>query len=117
MNPTWIVPFEPNSHFTSREPELARLEEILFGKYRTGKLAITGLGGVGKTQLVIELLYRVADKPKHYSVILITAVNLESLHQSYLDVAWQLGIPGCEDDKADVKRLVQVHLSKESTGQ
>jgi hypothetical protein len=41
---------------------------------------------------------------------------MESLHQSYLDVARQLGIPGYEDDKADVKRLVQVHLSKESTG-
>ena len=116
INPTKIVPFERNSRFTGREPELARLEEMLFSKHRTAKLAITGLGGVGKTQLVIELLYRVADKQKHCSVIWISAVNMESLHQSYLDVARQLGIPGFEDDKADVKRLVQAHLSKESTG-
>ncbi|KAF2190316.1 HET-domain-containing protein [Zopfia rhizophila CBS 207.26] len=117
VNPTWIVPFERNPRFTGREPELTRLEEMLFGKHRTAKLAITGLGGVGKTQLFIELLYRVADKQKHCSVIWISAVNMESLHQSYLDVARQLGIPGCEDDKANVKRLVQTHLSKESTGQ
>ncbi|OCL11362.1 HET-domain-containing protein [Glonium stellatum] len=116
VNPTWIVPFERNPRFTGREPELTRLEEMLSSKHCTAKLAIAGLGGVGKTQLVIELLYRVADKQKHCSVIWISAVNMESLHQSYLDVARQLGIPGFEDDKADVKSLVQAHLSKESTG-
>ncbi|KAF1809666.1 HET-domain-containing protein [Eremomyces bilateralis CBS 781.70] len=115
-NPTWVVPFERNSRFTGREPELARLEEMLFSKHRTAKLAITGLGGVGKTQLVIELLYRVADKQKHCSVIWISAVNMESLHQSYLDATRQLGISGFKDNKADIKRLVQDHLSKESTG-
>jgi Cdc6-like AAA superfamily ATPase len=111
-----MVPFERNSRFTGREPELARLEEMLFGKHRTAKLAITSLGGVGKTQLVIELLHRVVDKQNHYSVIWISAVNMESLHQSYLDIARQLSIPRCEDDKADIKRLVQVYLSKESIG-
>ncbi|KAF2253361.1 HET-domain-containing protein [Trematosphaeria pertusa] len=113
----WLVPFERNPRFTGREPELTRLEEMLFGTHHAAKLAITGLGGVGKTQLVTELLYRVADKQKHCSFIWISAVNVESLHQSYLDVSRQLGIPGGEDDKADVKRLVQAHLSKESTGQ
>jgi tetratricopeptide (TPR) repeat protein len=116
VNPIWTVPFERNSHFTGRESELTRLEEMLFGKHRTAKLAITGLGGVGKTQLVIELLHRVVDRQKHCSVIWVSTVNIESLQQSYLDVARQLGILGFEDDNADVKRLVQTHLSKESTG-
>jgi hypothetical protein len=35
----------------------------------------------------------------------------------YLDVAQQLGIPRWEEDKADVKRLMQGYLSKESIGQ
>ncbi len=116
VNPTWIVPFERNPRFTGREPELTQLEDMLFGNHRTAKLAITGLGGVGKTQLIIELLYHVADMQKHCSVIWISTVNMESLHQSYLDVARQLGIPGFKDDKADVKRIVQAHLSKESAG-
>jgi hypothetical protein len=42
---------------------------------------------------------------------------MESLQQAYRDVAQQLGIPGWKEDKADVKRLVQGHLSKESAGQ
>jgi tetratricopeptide (TPR) repeat protein len=113
------VPFERNPRFTGREPQLAQLEGMLFAEDRskdhTIKIAITGLGGVGKTQLVLELLFRTREKHKDCSVIWIP--NAETLHQAYLNVMRQLGIPGWDDDKADVKRLVQEHLSKESTGQ
>lgn len=73
-----------------------------------------GLGGVGKTQLVLELLFRTKDKHPDCSIIWIPATNKESLHQAYLDAAQQLGIPGWEDDKEDVKRLVQGYLGKEN---
>jgi tetratricopeptide (TPR) repeat protein len=75
-----------------------------------------GLGGVGKTQLVLELLFRTKCKHANCTIIWIPATNSESLHQAYLEVAQQLGIPGWEDDEQDVKRLVQEYLSKESTG-
>ena len=80
INPKWTVPLERNPHFTGREFELAWLEEKLFSKNRIAKLAVTGLGGVGKTQLVLELLLRISDKRKNCSIIWITATNLESLH-------------------------------------
>ena len=75
-----------------------------------------GLGGVGKTQLALALVYRIRDKYKDCLVIWIPATNMESLHQAYLDVARQLMIPGADEEKADAKKLVQEHLSKESTG-
>ena len=90
---------------------------MLFAKDYTTRIAITGLGGVGKIQLVLELLYRTKEKHKHCSIIWIPATNMESLYQAYLDVARQLGILGLEDEKTDVKRLVQRHLSKENVGQ
>jgi tetratricopeptide (TPR) repeat protein len=114
---TWIVPFERNSCFTGREPELTKLQKALFIGNQTTKIAITGLGGVGKTQLALELVYRVSTKYKHCSVIWIPATNEESLEQAYLDIAKQLGISGYENDKADVKKLVQSHLSDESVAQ
>ena len=82
----------------------------------TAKVAIIGLGGVGKTQVVLELLFRTRDKDPDCSIIWIPATNRESLHQAYLEAAKQLGIPGLQDDKEDVKRLVQGYLSQESTG-
>jgi Cdc6-like AAA superfamily ATPase len=110
------VPFERNPSFTGLESQLAHIEEKLLVGDRTSKVAVTGLGGVGKTQLALELVYRVREKYRNCSIIWIPATNMESLHQAYLEVARQLGIAGCEEDQADVKRLVQGHLSKESTG-
>lgn len=112
----WIVPFEKNPHFTGRESQLHQLEEKLFNKDHTSKIAITGLGGIGKTRLILELLYRTKEKYKDCSVLWIPATNMESLYQAYLDVAQELGIPGWEEEKADIKKLVQGYLSKESAG-
>lgn len=113
----WIVPFERNLCFTGRESELAQLEEKLFRENQTTKIAITGLGGIGKTNLLIELVYQIREKYKDCSIIWLPATNVESLEQAYLGVAQQLGIPGWAEDKANVKRLVQSYLSKESSGQ
>ncbi|KAF8865625.1 HET-domain-containing protein [Acephala macrosclerotiorum] len=117
IDSTWIVPFRRNPSFTGRQSQLAQLEEMLFAKDHTAKIAITGLGGVGKTQLVLELLYRTKEKHNHFSIIWIPAISLESLYQAYLDIARQLGIPGWEGEKADVKKLVQDYLSRDSAGQ
>ncbi|RYP24058.1 hypothetical protein DL765_000786 [Monosporascus sp. GIB2] len=116
-NCTWMVPFEQNPSFTGRESELEFLRQMLFTGHQTAKVAITGLGGVGKTQLALELVYRIRAEHKNCSVIWIPATSKETLGQAYLNAAGQLGISGCEDDKADVKRLVRDHLSSESAGQ
>ena len=111
------MPFDRNPNFTGRRAQLAQLEGKLFVGEQTTKVAITGLGGIGKTQLVLALVYRIREKYRNCSVIWIPATNMESLHQAYLDVARRLSIAGCEEEKADVKRLVQCYLSKESAGQ
>ncbi len=46
----------------------------------------------------------------------IPATNTESLHQGYLDVARQLNILGWEDEKTNVRALVQEYLSKNDMG-
>ncbi|KFY31849.1 hypothetical protein V493_00740, partial [Pseudogymnoascus sp. VKM F-4281 (FW-2241)] len=113
----YIIPFEKNRRFTGRESELTQLEKMLFAEDQTTKVAVSGLGGVGKTSLVIELVHRIRKKHENCSVLWIPATNLESLHQAYLAVACKFGIRGWEEGSADVKRLVQEFLSRESTGQ
>ena len=100
-----------------RHSQLDRLKNTLFAKGQPQKLAITGLGGVGKTQIALELAYQIRENFPECSIFWIPVTNTESLQQAYLDVGRQLGILGLQDEKADVKKLVQCYLSQESSGQ
>src|ERR1700722_1716032 len=62
QNGCWMVPFKRNPRFLGRHNEIVKLEQKILGKDRGRKMAITGLGGVGKTQIALELAYRVRDK-------------------------------------------------------
>lgn len=52
---TWSIPVSKSLHFTGRDKLLRELEESL--SQNTSCLAIIGMGGVGKTQLVLEYLH------------------------------------------------------------
>ncbi|KAF1814281.1 HET-domain-containing protein [Eremomyces bilateralis CBS 781.70] len=111
------IPFERNLRFTGRESELSQIEKLLFRHDQTTKVAITGLGGVGKTQLAIETVYRIMEKWSNYSVFWIPATDSETLLQAYSTIAQELDIPGRNEQGVDVKRLVQNYLSNEDAGQ
>jgi tetratricopeptide (TPR) repeat protein len=111
------VPFIRNQQFVGRDSYLNRLESALFTEHQPAKFAITGLGGMGKTQIVLELAYRAREKNQDCSVFWVPATNAESLQQAFIDIGQQLGILRSEDEQANVKKLVQGHLSQQSMGQ
>jgi hypothetical protein len=112
----FVVPFDRNPRFIGRESLLVDLEQKLFVGEQTTKTAIIGLGGIGKTQLALELAYRTRAKYKNCSVFWIPATDMDSLHLAYQEVSRQLRIPGYNEEKADIKNLVQTHLSRENSG-
>ncbi|RYP78486.1 hypothetical protein DL771_000439 [Monosporascus sp. 5C6A] len=113
----WSVPLPRNHHFVGRSSQLHELEASLFGEKHCFKIAVIGLGGVGKTQIVLELVYRTREKRPECSVFWISATNMENVQQAYLRIAQQLRIPQSEDKKEDVSELVQHYLSQENAGQ
>jgi tetratricopeptide (TPR) repeat protein/transcriptional regulator with XRE-family HTH domain len=61
--PVWNVPYRRNPFFTGREDVLQRLSDA----FTTGKRVvltqiISGLGGIGKTQIAVEYAYRHRDE-------------------------------------------------------
>ncbi|KAL6228908.1 hypothetical protein BDW75DRAFT_226021 [Aspergillus navahoensis] len=50
----FMIPFGRNYRFVGRHDEIRGLEELISGPDGAKKLAITGLGGVGKTQIALS---------------------------------------------------------------
>ncbi|KAJ5101052.1 Tetratricopeptide-like helical [Penicillium angulare] len=110
----WMVPFARNTRFVGRQEEIRRLENFMSKPLGPNKIAIHGLGGIGKTQIALELAYRIRDKNPECSIFWIPCTNYESVEQTYLNIALTLGISNAESAKA--KEQVKVHLSQASAG-
>src|SRR5579883_1962746 len=87
LPPVWNVPFPRNPFFTGREAELHALHTQLAG----GSTAISGLGGVGKTQLAVEYAYR--HRQEYQAVLWVRADSVEALTASYSELARLLALP------------------------
>src|SRR5881409_1619 len=87
----WSVPYARNIHFTGREEELADLKRSLISDQASRRVqVICGLGGVGKTQLALEYVYR--NKNDYNVVWWINADEPATLALGYAKLATQLGM-------------------------
>ncbi|KAF2260812.1 HET-domain-containing protein [Lojkania enalia] len=108
-----IIHFSRNKRFVGRQSKLAEVEAILFTGKQTTRIAITGEGGTGKSQLALEIAYRIKEKEKACSVFWIDASDIDSVYQAYASIAQKLKIPGWEDEEADAMRLVKLYLGED----
>ncbi|QIW98225.1 hypothetical protein AMS68_003743 [Peltaster fructicola] len=111
------LPFPKNRHFVGREAALEQLEQRLLIKKDCQKLAIVGLGGVGKTQVALSFAYHVKDKCPTYSIFWISAVSKETIEQGFTEIARLLHICTSLDGAEDIKVLVQQRLSMTAAGE
>ncbi|KAK0745442.1 P-loop containing nucleoside triphosphate hydrolase protein [Schizothecium vesticola] len=115
----FIVPFGRNMDFVGRKPILGQLLERVPPSAMEGdcqRTAIEGLGGVGKTQIALEIAFRIGDALPDCSVFWVPAVDATSFENAYRAIGQQLSVPGIDEEKADVKALVKAALSRQSTG-
>ncbi|OQE24999.1 hypothetical protein PENFLA_c009G00094 [Penicillium flavigenum] len=105
------IPFAPNKGFGGRERELTQLEELLFPKEsEADRVAISGLDGVGKTRLAMQIVHRTEKAQPESSIFWIPAKDTETLERKYTQIVRKLKLPGSEDPEADAKKLLQNHL-------
>ncbi|KKA23702.1 kinesin light chain 1, partial [Rasamsonia emersonii CBS 393.64] len=115
QDPCFSVPFIRNRQFVNRG-QLDEVERRLFIEGNCPKVAIYGLGGVGKTQIALELAYRTREQRPDYSVFWVPATTVENFQQAYLDIGRKLHLLQPKEQKEDIKKIVRDYLSRESAG-
>ena len=101
--PIWNIPYRQNPYFTGREELLEALHQKLTTEHTTTLTqAITGLGGIGKTQTAIEYAYR--HREDYRIIWWLRAEELTTLAADYAQLATQLNLP---EHKA-TKQAIQI---------
>jgi response regulator RpfG family c-di-GMP phosphodiesterase len=101
----WHVPYNRNPHFTGREAALDDLAAMLKqGETNTLTQAITGLGGIGKTQLALEYAFRHASD---YAGVWWFRMEETStaLIKDFSELAYRLDLP--ERDEKDPRMVIE----------
>ncbi|XDG04957.1 hypothetical protein ABKA04_004572 [Annulohypoxylon sp. FPYF3050] len=116
----FMVSLGRNKNFVGREVILQQLlGRIPPGANRDDcqRTTLEGLGGVGKTQIALEVAYQVRDQYPDCSVFWVPAVDATRFENAYRDIGRHLGVTGIEDSQADVKTVVKAALSRENAGE
>ncbi len=90
----WTVPYPRNPLFTGREAELQAIEEAFSAGQHAAIVqaqAISGLGGIGKTQLALEYAYR--HRAAYRFVFWVLADTRDTLNAAYSELAEMLELP------------------------
>jgi len=106
----WNVPFRRNPFFTGREPIFSQIHMLLHAGKTTALSqppAISGLGGIGKTQTAVEYAYR--NRESYQYVLWVQANDHETLLTNFVALARLLNLP----EKDAREQQVAVHAVKQ----
>ncbi len=97
------VPYTRNPFFLGRDEDIARIHSSLHAGQATAlsqPQAISGLGGIGKTQLALEYAYRYTQD--YTAVLWARADTTEAIISSYVAFADLLNLPEQEAKEQDI---------------
>lgn len=100
----WHLPHQRNTFFTGRDKELNQIKEALEEASAISLTqALSGLGGIGKTQTAIEYAYRFREQYRHCFWII--ADTETTLNSGYVEMSTLLGLP--EVNERDISLTIE----------
>ncbi|KAI5205800.1 hypothetical protein E4T39_02783 [Aureobasidium subglaciale] len=111
--PASTLPFRRDPHFVDR-PELELLQDRL--SRPSARVALFGIGGVGKSQIAIEYCHRLREQSPETWVFWIHASDTGRFEQSAREALDRLKVPGRDDPKANVFQLFHAWLEDQRNG-
>ncbi|KAJ5718803.1 hypothetical protein N7488_004449, partial [Penicillium malachiteum] len=112
--PLSTVPFRRDPDFVSRDTLLDQIHEKI--SVPGSRIALVGIGGVGKSQLSIEYSYRVGSESPTTWVFWVHASNAARFEQSFRDIANQAKILGRQNPTVNIFQLVESWLQDSKRG-
>src|SRR5277367_243136 len=107
----FLVPYDKNEQFTGRTNVLRQLREMLcevVPKQQSHRVALHGMGGIGKTQIAIAYAHEYKDQ--YNCTFWISAASEATLHAGFRDIAIMSGCvssPEVLDAKVLVAKVLQ----------
>jgi hypothetical protein len=95
---------------------LKELGARLFTTSNFAKAAIMFQGGIGTTQIALELRHRTKDLWPDSSVFWVLAISFNSVQEAHYQIGTHPKFPGLDQDKVAVFNLVRQCLSRASAG-
>ncbi|KAL2130778.1 hypothetical protein VTI74DRAFT_5958 [Chaetomium olivicolor] len=97
----FLVPYTRNPNFVGRAETIEKIEYQLAqgrgvaNETSQRRASLHGLGGIGKTQIALEYVYRIRAVRPYLSVYWVHASSSQRFYQSYFTIAqeWQIPIP------------------------
>ncbi|KAI8930725.1 hypothetical protein NX059_012334 [Plenodomus lindquistii] len=108
--PSLFLPFRRDADFVERRTTLEQLQQRCAAP--DARVALVGLGSIGKSQLAIEHAYRVYEQSPETWVFWVHASNAARFEMSYHEIAGQVKIAGRRDPHANIFKLVHDWLHK-----
>jgi hypothetical protein len=109
--PFATIPFSRDPDFVDRGDILDRINERC--SKPAARIALVGLGGVGKSQLVIEFAHRIVAAQFNTWVFWVYAGTQARVDEGFRTIADAVKLPGRNQPEADIPQLVCDWLFKE----
>ncbi|KAH7116971.1 hypothetical protein B0J11DRAFT_105872 [Dendryphion nanum] len=118
-NPCSDIPFQPNEHFIDPgcDGNDTLLHRICAKLSRpAGRVALVGLGGVGKSQVAIEYCYNIIAQSSDTWVFWVHANTGDRIRQDFEKIAEHAKLRGRKDPDVDILKLVRNWLVSPKSG-